>query len=149
MPKPNRTPSAGLAAHYAKASEASATTVAAAIKKIVNAGQRVTLSGIVEHSLGRISHTTILRNPKCRALYDEATAQESTPRTRTRRRLRLTGADQREVTRAAYLLRKTKEEIIRITIQAERDLRIEREHTANLRDKLLRELATKGGKATR
>lgn len=147
MATQKRATSQGLQAHYARSSERSVLTVRSAIRALQDSGRKVTLDGIVKHASGTISQTTILRNPSCRALYEVATASTLSTRVRQRRGARFVCADKREASRAQYLRRKTKEDLIKLLIQAERELRAEREHTANLREKLLSGLLPGKGKS--
>lgn len=129
-----RSSASGLEAHYAAASERSVNIVEKAIALLESDGKRVTLAGIVAAAGGQISHTTILRNERCRSLYEDARPKRAT---RVRRTCSSRECSPTERSRAAYLRRMTKDELISLLISAERSVRIERERSARLRDEAI------------
>lgn len=156
-PGAEREPPASLRPLYDARRARSVAAVRAAVAALAAEGRRVTLAAIEQVSRGlpegAVSAKTVLRNPKCRTLYAEATRSGAVRSIRSgSRALRAelaaaAGADDgtapvvpsaAEMRRVRQLDRRSKQELAAIVIRLEREVEMLHRHNANLRECLLR-----------
>jgi hypothetical protein len=139
--------SQGLMRTFEEKKAASVVIVERAISKLIERGERVTLAAIVSTASALASesgdarhtvcHTTILRNQRCRELY-EASRVTDARRSRSdgvsRRTNNLTEAEQ---SRIRYLCLKRKRELALLLILRDRELSESDAVNAKLRSKLI------------
>lgn len=136
---------AGLRRSHLQRRNQSTESVQRAIKKLQEAGSPVTLGRIAKATRelsaegDGISESTILRNPECRQLYEDA-AQPVRRRRPVKRALAQGDTPEptvAEVRRLHYLLRLTKAELGAQVIKLERELARSEQANSLLREKIL------------
>ena len=168
-PGTEREPPASLRPSYEARRTRSVAAVQAAVAALGVEGRRVTLAAIEQVSRelpeGAVSAKTVLRNPECRALYDEAVGAVIKRKGRLGQRTlqaelaadragngdnggapALTRAPSAaELRRARRLDRRSKRELAAMVIRLEREVATLHRHNANLRDRLLQDVLGHGG----